>query len=406
MVGLLDGVKVVEVASWTFVPAAGAILADWGAEVVKVEDVRTGDPARSLVIGGLRPGGGKTQLDYMFELGNRGKRSIGLDLRTAQGRELLERLVASADVFITNWLPEARRRLGIDVDDIKAINPRIVYARGSGHGPRGPEAEKGGYDAASFTSRGGVAHTLTPAELPRPVRQSAAFGDLPGGMTLAGGIAAALFRRERTGEGGVVDVSLLAQAIWTLAPDIMAADFFGVERIPQLPLDQAPNPVVAAYRTADGRFVQLVFLQPDRYWADFVRRIGAPELADDPRFVPASQLIANAPEAQRLLADIFEKHDVAHWQKVLADEDGVWAVVATPQEVLADPQALANGYLIPNVDDNGVEYTVASNPVQFDETPAGPARAPEHGQHTEEILLELGLDWPQIIAAKESGAVL
>jgi crotonobetainyl-CoA:carnitine CoA-transferase CaiB-like acyl-CoA transferase len=406
MVGALDGVRVVEIASWTFVPSAGAALSDWGAEVIKVEDVRGGDPARSLVVGGLRPGEGKTSRDYMLELGNRGKRSIALDLRTEHGRELLKKLVETADVFLTNWLPDARTRLKIDVADIQAINPKIIYARGSGHGSRGPDVEKGGFDAASYTSRGGVSYVLTPQEAERPVGQPAAFGDLPAGMTLAGGIAAALFRRERQGVGSVVDVSLLAQAIWTLAPDVMAADFFGVDRIPQLPAALAVNPVTHRYRTKDNRWIQLVFLQPDRYWAEFVTRIGLPELAADERFVPAGNLIANSEAAAKILDQTFAEYDVAHWREVLADEEGVWAVLQSPLEVLTDPQVIANGYMVTNVDEAGVEYKVSGNPVQFDETPHSPARAPEHGEHTETILLELGYTWDDIIAAKESGAIL
>ncbi|AXI76291.1 CaiB/BaiF CoA transferase family protein [Peterkaempfera bronchialis] len=406
MAGVLQGVRVVEIASWTFVPSTGAVLADWGADVIKVEDVRGGDPGRSLVISGLRRGDAKADRDFMMEIGNRGKRSIGLDLRTETGRDILARLVKSADVFLTNWLPDARRRLKIDVEDIRAINPDIIYARGSGHGPRGPQAHQGGFDAASYMARGGVAFAVTPPENGRPIAQTPAFGDLPSGMTLAGGIAAALYRRLATGTPSVVDVSLLSQAVWTMSPDIMAAEFFGVERTAMTDSSLSPNPVVQKYRTSDGRWIQLVFLQPDRYWDAFVRRIGRPELADDPRFTPSSRLIANAEAATAELNAVFAEHDLDHWTKALADEEGVWAVVASPREVLSDPQALANDYFIANVDEAGVEYRMAGSPVQFDERPPAPARAPEHGEHTEEILLEFGLSWAEIAVAKDSGAVL
>jgi crotonobetainyl-CoA:carnitine CoA-transferase CaiB-like acyl-CoA transferase len=403
MAGALAGIRVVELASWTFVPSAGAALADWGADVIKVEDVRGGDPGRALVISGLRRGDGKVDRDFMMEIGNRGKRSIGLDLRSEQGREILARLVAQADVFLTNWLPDARRRLAVDVADIRAINPDIVYARGSGHGPNGPHAEKGGFDSASYMARGGVAFAVTPPEHDRPIAQTPAFGDLPSGITLAGGIAAALFKRLATGETSVVDVSLLAQAVWTMSPDIMAAEFFGVERTA---MAESPNPVVQKYRTGDGRWIQLVFLQPDRYWDAFTRRIGRPDLAEDPRFVPSANLIANSAAATAELAATFAGHDHEHWLKTLTDEEGVWSLVASPREVLSDPQALANGYFVDNVDDAGVAYKLAANPVQFDETAPAPARAPEHGEHTEEILLACGYDWAEIAAAKDSGAIL
>jgi crotonobetainyl-CoA:carnitine CoA-transferase CaiB-like acyl-CoA transferase len=406
MGGVLEGIRVIEIASWTFVPSAGAALADWGADVIKVEDVRGGDPGRSLVISGLKREDAKADRDFMLEVGNRGKRSIGIDLRSARGREILGKLVVAADVFLTNWLPDARRRLKIDVDDIRAINPSIIYARGSGHGPKGPHAEKGGFDAASYMSRGGVAFALTPPEDDRPIAQTPAFGDLPSGITLAGGVAAALYRRLATGEPSVVDVSLLSQAVWAMSPDIMAAEFFGVDRTATGDSSKSPNPVVQKYRTSDGRWIQLVFLQPDRYWAEFTERIGRSDLSEDPRFVPSANLIANNELATAELVVTFAEHDLEHWTKVLADEEGVWATVASPREVLSDPQAIANGYFITNVDEAGVEYKMASNPIQFDETPPGPASAPEHGEHTEEILLECGLDWGEIAEAKDSGAVL
>lgn len=406
MAGIMDGVRVVELASWTFVPAAGAALADWGADVIKVEDIRGGDPGRQLVIGGLRRGTGKADVDFMMEIGNRGKRSIGLDLKTAGGREAFAKLIATADVFLTNWLPGPRKRAGVDVEDIRAMNPNIIIARGSGQGPRGQDADRGGFDSASYTARGGVAYALTAPGAEYPMSQGPAFGDLPSGMTLAGGVAGALFHRERTGEAKIVDVSLLGQAMWAIAPDITAAEFFGVDRIPVAQPGQALNPVTNRYKTRDGRWIQLVFLQPDRFWADFTRRIGRPELAEDERFVPAANLIQNSPAATAELTATFAEHDLEHWTKILADEKGVWSVMASPKEVLDDPQVSANDYLVTNQDDNGNSYRYIPVPVQYDETPPLPARSPEHGADTEVLLLELGYDWEQIAAAKEAGAVL
>ncbi|MFG2379338.1 CaiB/BaiF CoA transferase family protein [Streptomyces sp. NPDC048504] len=406
MTGILNGIKVVELASWAFVPAAGAVLADWGADVVKIEDTRGGDSTRSLVVGGLRRENAAVDADYMMEITNRGKRSIGLDLKSDKGRELFAQLIASADVFLTNWLPGPRARARLDVEDIRAMNPKIIIARGSGQGPRGPENDKGGYDSASFTARGGVAYALTPPGAEFPFSQGAAFGDLPSGMSLAGGVAGALFHRERTGEPSVVDVSLLAQAMWTMAPDILAAEFFGVDRTPVPPPGSALNPVTNRYRTKDGRWIQLVFLQPDRFWHDFCVRVGRADLADDERFTPSQNLIANADEAVRLLRETFAAQDLEHWTAALADEKGVWSVIASPQEVLADRQAIANEYLVPNKDGLGREYHVVSNPVQFDETRPQSARAPEYGEHTEALLVEAGVTWAEIAEAKELKAIL
>src|SRR5438132_1627106 len=238
---VLHGIRVVEVAQWWFVPAAGAVLADWGADVIKIEHPVSGDPQRGLVTSGLVPSTGG--INFMVEQSNRGKRSVGLDLGRPAGRDLLYRLVETADVFLTSFLPAARRRLAIEVDDIRRVNPKIIYVRGHGQGARGPERERGGYDAASFWCRGGIANALTPPGAAQPVMQRAAFGDSAGGMTVAGGVAAALFHRERTGEPAVVDVSLLGTAMWIMAPDIIASQLLGID-LPVSARPQPPNRIV------------------------------------------------------------------------------------------------------------------------------------------------------------------
>jgi crotonobetainyl-CoA:carnitine CoA-transferase CaiB-like acyl-CoA transferase len=406
MSGVLSGVRVVELASWTYVPSAGAALSDWGADVIKVEGVTSGDPGRALVVGGFTREAARVDADFILELGNRGKRSIGIDIKSETGRDLFGRLLASADVFLTNWLPGALERARLTVEDIRSFNPRIIIARGTGLGVRGPDRNRGGFDAATYLARGGVAYTLTPFGTEVPAVHGPGFGDLQGGATLAGGVCAALFHRERTGEPTIVDSSLLAQAMWAIAPSISAADFFDIDGIPGAPPGLAINPLVNRYKTKDGRWIQLVFLQPDKFWAGFCGRMGLRELATDERFVPSRNLIANAAEASTIISAAFASRDLAHWQKVLEDEPGVWAALATPRETLHDPQVEPNGYVVTNVDDNGDEYRIVAAPVQFDETPPAPARAPEHGQHTEEILLELDVDWDDISRAKEFGAIL
>ena len=248
MATALDGIKVLEVASWTFVPAAGAVLADWGADVIKVEHPVTGDPQRGLIAMGLIPGG-DSAVNYIIEQPNRGKRSIGLDITTDHGRELLYRLARESDVFLTSFLPEVRQRLQIDVEHIQAVNPRIVYARGTGQGPKGPDAGKGGYDGAIYWGRGGVAEALTPECSEFPIGGRAAFGDLAGAVAIAGGITAALLKRERTGEAPVVDVSLLGFAMWQLSPDIVASGLYGGDPMPKFDHFSSPNPLVGAYKT-------------------------------------------------------------------------------------------------------------------------------------------------------------
>jgi crotonobetainyl-CoA:carnitine CoA-transferase CaiB-like acyl-CoA transferase len=406
MAGVLSGVRVVELASWTYVPSAGVALSDWGADVIKVEGVASGDPGRALVVGGFTRAAARADADFILELSNRGKRSVAIDIKTETGRKLFGRLLASADVFLTNWLPGALERARLTVEDIRSFNPNIIVARGTGLGVRGPDRDRGGFDAATYLARGGVAYTLTPFGTENPAVQGPAFGDLQGGATLAGGVCAALFHRERTGEASIVDSSLLAQAMWAIAPSISVADLFDIDGIPGAPPGLAINPLVARYKTKDDRWIQLVFLQPDKFWAGFCERMGLTELVNDERFVPSANLIANAAEATAVFADAFASHDLAHWRQVLADEPGVWGALATPRETLNDPQVEPNGYVITNVDDQGEKYRIVAAPVQFNETPPGPNRAPEHGQHTEEILLELDVDWDEIAQAKDAKAIL
>jgi crotonobetainyl-CoA:carnitine CoA-transferase CaiB-like acyl-CoA transferase len=398
----LEGVRVIEVAQWWFVPSGGAVLADWGADVIKVEHPVTGDPQRGLVTSGFFPPTGG--VNFMMEQSNRGKRSVGIDLGNPRGLEVLHRLVKDADVFLTNFLPAARRKLHIDVDDIRTINPKIVYARGHGHGVRGPDVEKGGYDAASFWSRGGIAHALTPPGAARPIMQRAAFGDSAGGMTTAGGIAAALFHRARTGEPSVVDVSLLGTAMWILAPDIVLAKFTDQE-MPAFDRTQAPNPIVNSYQTQDGRWIFLNMLQPDRFWADFCRHIDRPDMITDPRFESGMARFQNREACVAELDAVFASRPLAAWREKLATVEGVWAPMQTAKEVGHDVQALANGYLAEVDRGDGTTFTLVASPVQFDETPPTLRPGPDMGQHTEAVLLDLGYTWDDLAALKEAGAI-
>ncbi len=403
--GVLDGVRILEVATWTFVPAAGAVLADWGADVIKVEHPETGDPQRGLVTAGMF-GGGARAVNFMIEQPNRGKRSIGIDLRSEGGLEVLYLLAEASDVFLTSFLPAARREMRIDVEHIRARNPHIIYVRGSGMGQRGPEREKGGYDAAAYFARGGHAAALTPDDVEYPVNPRAAYGDLPGGQTLAGGIAAALFRRERQGVPSVVDASLLSCAMWALSPDIVSSKLFGIPKLPRGDRHHPPNPLVGTYKTKDGRFINLTMLESDRYWPDLCQRIGRPELTDDPRFMTAALRHSHAPECVGVLDDAFAERTLAEWKHALADALGVWAVCQEPLELHDDQQALENGYLVDVATDEGTSFTLVANPVQFDGMPPVLTRAPAHGEHTEAILFELGMGCAEILALKETGAVL
>ena len=397
-----EGVRVVELAQWVFVPVAGALLADWGAEVVHVEPIE-GDPYRGLITQGI--GAERGGVNLSLALANRGKRSVALDIRHDEGNAVLHKLIESADVFLTSVRPGALQRAGLGAEELTSRYPGLVYARGHGYGARGPDADQAGYDATAFWARGGMAHMLTPPEREYPIGQRGAMGDRNGALALAFGIAAALLKRTRTGAGSVVDVSLLSTAMWTLSSDLLAA--LGGDE-PKASSGRGPlvNPLVGSYRTKDGRHISLVFLQPDRYWPDFCRVIGRPELADDARFADMASRRENAEACVAELDREFATRTFEEWKTVLARLDAPWAPVQSVAELLDDPQVVANGYIGDVVVDGATAYRLPAVPVQLDGRPPPLRRAPEHGEDTEALLLEAGYGWEQITALKESGVIL
>jgi crotonobetainyl-CoA:carnitine CoA-transferase CaiB-like acyl-CoA transferase len=396
------GVTVVELAQWVFVPVAGALLADWGAEVVHIEPTE-GDPYRGLASQGI--GAERGGVNLSLALANRGKRSLALDIRHEQGTAVLLRLLEKADVFLTNMRPGALQRAGLDAELLTARFPKLVYARGHGYGVRGPDADQAGYDATAFWARGGLAHILTPPDRDYPVGQRGAMGDRNGALALAFGIAAALLKRGRTGAGSVVDVSLLSAAMWTLSSDVLAA-LGGVEPVPSSGRGPLVNPLVGMYRTKDGRHIQLVFLQPDRYWADFCRVIGRPDLGADERFADMASRREHGAECVEELDKEFAKRTYEEWKTLLRELDAPWAPVQSVSELLDDPQVRANGYIGDVIIEGEPAYRLPAVPVQFDGRPPPLRRAPEHGEDTEALLLDAGYGWEEITSLKEAGVVL
>ena len=390
--GPLAGIKVIELPNIGPVQFAGMLLADMGAEVLRL-DRATDVAAGSSVAGFVSP----------YSVIDRGRRSVGIDLKHEQGAEIVLRLCEQADVLLEGFRPGVAERLGVGPDACRARNPRLVYARGNGFGPNGPDRDRAGYDASAFWARGGLAHILTPPVLDHPIQQRGAFGDRSGGMAIAFGIASALFQRERTGEGTTVDVSLLATAMWILTSDLLSALQGGTPRAGFGGV--VPNPLLTQYRTSDDRHISLVFLQPDRYWADFCRLLGRDELIDDPRFDNITSRGQNSAACVEIIQAEFSKRTYKEWCELLNQIDAPWAPVQAVEELLTDPQVVANGYISEVDTDGGPAFSLPSVPVQFDGHPAPLHRAPEHGEHTERVLLEMGYDWDAIGELQREGVI-
>jgi crotonobetainyl-CoA:carnitine CoA-transferase CaiB-like acyl-CoA transferase len=400
---MLSGIKVVEVSMWAFVPSAGAVLADWGADVVKVVPVDLQDPMLGKGVVADLPAP-RIKVPFMWELMNRGKRCIGLDLAHPRGQEVLKKMVAQADVFMLNLLPPAQQRFGVTVDDIRAVKPDIVYARGTGQGPRGPQSDKGGFDATSFWAGSGLGFTASQVSDEFISLISPAFGDVLSGLSLASGITAALVRRLRTGQGAVVDVSLLAAGMFSVAPSIVASELFDIDTIPRVRHKAAPNPLMAAYATKDGRYIVLGGMRTDLDWASVCHSLQAPHLADDLRFSRFERRTENRQACIASLDEVFASRTLEEWTKILEDYPAPWTVVKTPHEMLTDEQVLANGY-ITEVETAGGPLSLVPSPVQFDQTPIELRAAPGHAEHTDQILEELGYSEADILELKVANAV-
>lgn len=401
MAGVLEGVKVVEVSMWAMVPACGAILGEWGADVIKIEGP-DGDPVRNLVTAGIRSTGPR----FTWEMWNRGKRAMALDLTHPDGQAIVHQLVADADVFLTSILPSQRSKLGIDVDSIRAANPEIVYASGLGQGSQGAEANKGGYDGISFWARSGAATSVTPPGGDPVGMPSGAFGDATSGMALAGGVAAALVRKARTGKGSLVEASLLATAMWAMQMSITASAAAGLDEMPRMTRQDPFNVLVNTYRTSDGRWIALSMLQADVYWAGFCRAIGRDDLVNDPRFADATSRAEHHKVCIEELDRTFGAQPLSYWIDRLSRQDGQWDVLRKVSEVLEDPQVQANRFAQRIDYGDGHELHIVASPVQFDQQPPTLRPAPAFAGDTEEILGSLGWDMDTIIEAKIKGAVV
>ncbi len=405
MTGVLDGLKVLEMGHVVAVPGAATMMAEWGADVIKIEPLAGELYRGTRTIQGadriIKSKGG--EVDWIIQLLNRSKRSLALDLKQEAGRNILYKLVRQSDVFLSNYELGALEALKADYATLSRLNPGLIYGILTGYGTTGPDKDERGFDYSAAWARSGMQFLIgEPGGTPPPQRPG--MMDMATAGYLTAGILAALLDRQKTGKGQKLEISLYHTAVWLIAQDIQGAL---VNRpIPKHEHAGVPNPLWNNYRTKDNRWLQLVMLQSDLFWGNFCRALGHPELEKDPRFLNMNAREVNNVALIRRLDEIFASRDANEWQQRLKAMNCVFSRVASPAEVIADPQALANSFFSDIEHPAAGQMRLVNPPVKFPDKPAavkGPA--PEVGQDTEDILLELGYGWEDIALFKDSGII-
>jgi crotonobetainyl-CoA:carnitine CoA-transferase CaiB-like acyl-CoA transferase len=395
---LFEGLKVIDCASFIAAPAAATIFADFGADVIKIEPP-AGDPYRKLPQIKGQP---QLEDNYAWLLTDRSKRSLALDLAKPGAQAALARVVASADVFITNMPLRVRGRLGISYEQLASLNQRLIYASFTGYGETGEEASKPGFDSNAYWARSGLMHEVKPDAESPPARSVAGMGDHPAALALYGGIVMALYRREKTGKGGHVASSLLANGLWSNGLPIQAK-LCGASFTPRVPREQSPNALTNLYRCRDGRWLTLSLLEEERQWPLLVRAIEEPSLEHDPRFATKNARHAHARELVTIFDHIFLARDFAEWRRRLDAVGLVFGFVATLDDVVGDKQARENGFILPI---EGTSLETIDSPLYLDgEKKRPPRRAPEIGESSESILREAGFAESEIAHMRAAGLI-
>lgn len=397
---MLDGLKVIELASYIAAPSSAGILADWGADVVKVEAIG-GDAMRKSFVGISRK---KLEGNPVFAVDNRNKRGICVNIRSEEGAAIIRRLVKDADVFITNIRPGALRRAGVDYDQIRKENPRLIYASVTGYGLQGDEQDRPGFDMAAFWARSGMARLMAPkGQEPVPLRT--AIGDHVTGVTTVAGILAALHNRDRTGEGSLVEASLLRSGIYAMSSDMATTLHFGRIASTQ-PRETTMEPLRNFYRTADDKWVMLLPRANKDDFTAICKAVGRPDIRTDERFQTPLGRRENAPELVGLLDEAFEARTLDEWKVRLDEADLVWAPVQHPTDVADDPQAAATGAFVDIPEPDGSTMRNVASPVRFNGENERPRRpVPEAGEHTAEVLKEHGFSDADVEHFRKSGAI-
>ncbi len=398
---ILEGIRVLDVGSFVFGPAAATVMADFGADVLKIEPPKTGDPHRYLH---QMPPLPKCEEDYCWLLTGRGKRSVALDLKDAEAREILLRLVRESDVFVSNYPVRVLASLGLAWSDLEPLNPRLVFAHATGFGEEGPEAEKPGYDATAWWARSGLQDAVRPRG-GLPALAVPAMGDQPSAMALFGAIMLALYQRERTGRGAKVRSSLLANGAWSNGLYLQAM-LCGSEPVRHVDCREPDNALVNPYQTRDGEWLIIAMVQEDRLWPGFCRAIERPDLVADPRFANRSERRARSKELYAIVSPILASRDYADLRKALDEQSITFSHVARSEDVARDPQVEAAGILCETRDSRGRAVRSIASPIAVEGSARVDVRpAPAIGQHTDEVLAGLGYDEAALAALRSRGAI-
>ena len=396
----LQGLRVLDLASFVAAPVASTVLGDYGAEVIKIEPPGAGDPQRVLGQAHSVP---QHPVNFCWHMTNRNKKAIALDLKHAEGRAVFERLVKTADVMVVNFPLKVRARLGLRYADMAPLNPKLIYASLTGYGESGPDADQPGFDSTAFFARSGLLDGLTYAGGP-PAFSLPAQGDQMTGMNLFAAIALALLHRERTGEGSEVSTSLHASGLWSNAILAQGA-LLGAYVAPRPPRTQPRSALGNQYRTQDGRWIQLTIVREDKLWPELCAAIERPDLLDDPRFVTTEISRAHATELAAILDEVFATRPWPEWRNRLRRHDITFGLLGILQDVPGDEQAVANGSVVPSTMPEMPRTLSAPIRLGFAPEPVTPGPGPAHGEHTDALLAELGYAEAEIAALRDKGAV-